>query len=132
MDRINIFHRANRIRDEKFAVLDEYERHILNSKELELRRENKQIWDELAHYSKTGTFLGKHKSFLYENTLKEFSLYTPAELLKKYSNIPNYIYKAKKTLETVQCPNEISKIQSRINKREIELKVIRTLFNLKK
>jgi len=130
MDRINLFYKAQEFRIAKFNTDDDAQRHFFNSKEIEARRENKILWDELAHFVNTGEILGKHKAFIYEQTLKKFSELDNSVLVKKFHLIPNYRFKANQSLGKTNDPNKMAKINARIEKYNIEEKAIKTLLKI--
>jgi hypothetical protein len=96
-----------------------------------LRRENKQIWDELEHFSNTGEILGKHKAFEFERLLKENEFTSPRDLVALLGNIPSYRSKARKKLLSASDPQRISAIQARIKFYDIQERVAKTLLGIK-
>lgn len=131
MDRINLFHKANECRNQKFCASSDEDRHILNVREIELRRENKQIWDELEHFSNTGEILGKHKAFEFEKLLKVHEFTSPKDLVGIINNIPSYRSKARKKLLSITDPTRIAKIQARLKSYDILERVAKTLLGIK-
>ena len=129
-DRINLWHRANDCRNKRLASQDPEERFYLTLNEVELRKENKQIWDELEHFVNTGKVLGKHKAFIFEQILSEFVLIEPKALVQKYHLIPNYIFKAKKRLEDISDPSEIARVNKRIEFYNVQLRAIKTILKI--
>jgi len=130
MDRINIWHRANEARRLKFIVQDDDERHVLNTKEILLRKQNKQIWDELEYWAKTNQILGKYKTFDYQNFLTEYAHFEPAKQITMLTNIQNYRNKANQKLKKTTDPDHIARILGRLEKYDTQEKALKTLLKI--
>jgi hypothetical protein len=130
MDRINMWHRANEARRLKFIVQDDDERHLLNTKEIQLRKENKQIWDELEYYAKNKEILGKHKRFEFENLLTKYAAKNNSELVKMLNNLRIYRLKQNQRLKNLTDNIQISKCLAYLEKYNTQEKAIKTLLKL--
>ena len=87
---------------------------------------NRDIYEELEHYQKTGKILGKHPILadkLQDQTINEMSA---VDLVKRLNVLKSNINRNKRMVKEAKDPKEIKKINARIAQYEAEKKKVET------
>jgi len=95
--------------------------------------ENREIWDELEHFKKTGEFLGEHPIFDLIDQFESLKKMDGKALAKRRETLINGINRNKKDIEKGEAnPEKIENWRKALAKRELELLEVDRLLAEKK
>jgi hypothetical protein len=84
--------------------------------------ENREIWDELEHFKKTGEFLGEYPIFNLKDQFENLKNMDGKKLAKRRETLINGINRNKKDIEKGEAdPEQIESWRKALAKRELEL-----------
>ena len=109
---------------------DKKELEALSKEVVENYLENRQIWEELNHYKKTGKILGKHPIFEWVTRRGEIRGMKEAELVKLRDQLKNKIPRTKKTIADNPDHKDTAKRQQRVEQFEKELAEVNSLLGI--
>lgn len=88
--------------------------------------ENRALWEELEHFSKTKEILGKHPIFREDNIKKEVEAMTNDQLFKYINATSKFFTDQKKQLEKHKDnADKIAEINTKIEEREYKLSLVK-------
>ncbi len=91
--------------------------------------ENRQIWDELENFKKTGEFLGEHPIFKLKEQFEFLAQMSAKELAKRRETLINGINRNKKDIAKGEAdPEQLEKWRSALANRELELVEVERLL----
>lgn len=105
--------------------LSEEELAELGKKVTEADELNDLIHEEFTHYETTGEILGKHPIFKEHNLKKEISLMTADDKVARIKALDTGIRRDKKSLKDAKSDKKKAEAQSRLDEKELELKLIK-------
>lgn len=120
VDRIGLWHRANEARYKLHSAKSDEERFELVLEEMNCRRENELIWEELIHFNRTGKILGKHQRFKAADYIEKIKKKSKAELFKMLQNLPSYRSKVNSQIKKLQAEKNIDEAEILKKKKLLE------------
>jgi hypothetical protein len=92
--------------------------------------DNRLMWEELEHYKKTGTILGKHRLFWRRKREEELTKLDPIGLANLYRNYPRNINYYKKRIDEERDNEQVFTWKERLSVFEWEYMIVKRLLHI--